>query len=160
MTDEKSTFALIQNIADLLENIAAGPLHTPALYSAFLRALISVRVDGSSEQRSPPVNSSTRKQWLSNGVAQPLVPLNELTQNENGIGAEPTLGFLGTGLDDSSALIGYHQFNSEMGPVADMSTFPPTMAAANSQDDASGMLSMDSILSTGFWDSVLVPGLA
>jgi hypothetical protein len=55
----------------------------------------------------------------------------------------------------------YHQlsefhFASEMGPVADMSTFPPTMA--NAQPDDMGMLSMNSILSGGFWDNVLVPG--
>lgn len=51
------------------------------------------------------------------------------------------------------------QFDSEMGPVADMSTFPPTMAAYAAADDSmNGMMSMDSIFSTNFWDSVLVPG--
>jgi hypothetical protein len=58
--------------------------------------------------------------------------------------------------DTLSALDDFH-FESEMGPVADMSTFPPTMAT-NTSDDNIGMLSMDSILSSGFWDSVLVPG--
>jgi hypothetical protein len=48
-------------------------------------------------------------------------------------------------------------FEGEMGPVADMSTFPPTMAS-NQPDDNTGMMSMDSILSNGFWDSVLMPG--
>ena len=43
-----------------------------------------------------------------------------------------------------------------MGPVADMSTFPPTMA--NTQPDDLGLLSMNSILSGGFCDNVLVPG--
>jgi len=46
------------------------------------------------------------------------------------------------------------QFESEMGPVADMSTFPPTMAPEISM----GSLTMDNILSSAFWDSVLVPG--
>ena len=50
------------------------------------------------------------------------------------------------------------QFNSEMGPVADISTFPPTMANSTADDNFSGMMSMDSILSNNFWDSVLVPG--
>lgn len=49
-----------------------------------------------------------------------------------------------------------YQFASEMGPVADMSTFPPTMAVALPQDD--GLFSMENFLSNGFWDSVLVPG--
>jgi hypothetical protein len=53
-------------------------------------------------------------------------------------------------------LLSEFQFASEMGPVADMSTFPPTMA--NTQPDDLGMLSMNSILSGGFWDNVLVPG--
>lgn len=45
-----------------------------------------------------------------------------------------------------------------MGPVADISTFPPTMAPSPTQLDMS-MLSMDSILSADFWDNVLVPGM-
>lgn len=49
-------------------------------------------------------------------------------------------------------------FDSEMGPVADMSTFPPTMAPQQAEDMS--MLSMDSILSTSFWDNVLVPGMS
>jgi hypothetical protein len=50
------------------------------------------------------------------------------------------------------------QFDSEMGPVIDISTFPPTMANSTADDNFAGMLSMDSILSNNFWDSVLVPG--
>lgn len=49
------------------------------------------------------------------------------------------------------------QFESEMGPVADMSTFPPTMAPYPSEDSM-GALTMENILSSNFWDSVLVPG--
>ena len=49
-------------------------------------------------------------------------------------------------------------FTSEMGPVADMSTFPPTMATLPTTDEGMGMLSMENIFSNGFWDSVLVPG--
>ena len=49
------------------------------------------------------------------------------------------------------------QFDSEMGPVADISTFPPTMAPHPSEDSL-GSLTMENILSSGFWDSMLVPG--
>lgn len=63
---------------------------------------------------------------------------------------------LQNGQNNGHDLINEFQFDSEMGPVADMSTFPPTMATA--EDNATGMLSMDSILSGNFWDSVLVPG--
>ena len=49
--------------------------------------------------------------------------------------------------------------NSEMGPVADMSTFPPTMAPMPAEDHhTSAGMTMDNILSSGFWDSMLVPG--
>jgi hypothetical protein len=55
------------------------------------------------------------------------------------------------------------QFESEMGPALDLNTFPPTMGPPAAQDrpeSAGGFsgLTMDSILSTGFWDNVLVPG--
>ena len=44
-----------------------------------------------------------------------------------------------------------------MGPVADISTFPPTMAPYPPEDNM-GVLAVDNILSSGFWDSMLVPG--
>ena len=58
---------------------------------------------------------------------------------------------------DTSFLLNEFQFNSEMGPVADISTFPPTMAPYPSEDSM-GALTVESILSSGFWDSMLVPG--
>ena len=44
-----------------------------------------------------------------------------------------------------------------MGSVADISTFPPTIAPTNYSEDQLGMLTMDSILNSNLWDSVLVP---
>jgi hypothetical protein len=51
-------------------------------------------------------------------------------------------------------------FESEMGPAADISTFPPTMAPPLPMDDGAtlGGMTMENILSSGFWDSMLVPG--
>ncbi|KAF5358103.1 hypothetical protein D9756_001250 [Leucocoprinus leucothites] len=52
-------------------------------------------------------------------------------------------------------------FESEMGLVADMSTFPPTMARPpNPTDDGAMMsaLTMENIMSGRFWDRILVPG--
>lgn len=65
------------------------------------------------------------------------------TQSSSALAPDPFAGFFG---------------NGEMGPVADMSTFPPTMAPNPSLPDIS-MMSMDSILSADFWDSMLVPGM-
>ena len=58
---------------------------------------------------------------------------------------------------DPSFLLNEFQFDSEMGPVADMSTFPPTMAPYP-PEESMGVLAVDNILSSGFWDSMLVPG--
>ena len=58
---------------------------------------------------------------------------------------------------DPSFLLNEFQFDSEMGPVADISTFPPTMAPYP-PEDSMGTLAVDNILSSGFWDSMLVPG--
>ena len=152
LEDEQKTISLVNDVADLLENIAVGPLHTPALYSTFLRALISARVSGASRAGSP-VHSAA------NGSRKDEASENMSGSNAPGLTADAST---------RSPFLGHHvetipnpaefQFNSEMGPVADISTFPPTMAPNNQQEDTSNMLSMDSILSTGFWDSVLVPG--
>lgn len=142
--------ALVKDVADLLENIAADPLHTPALYSTFLRALISAQSDVPTRQNSPRLDPNHRGQEHTGGdVISGEQALNGRVMNG--------LGFLGAAFDGPNSPSGF-QLNSEMGPVADMSTFPPTMAPTNPHGDASGMLTMDSILSGNFWDSVLVPG--
>ena len=162
LDSEKSTFAIIKDVADLLEHISADPLHTPALYSTFLRALIAARVDGATQPSSPPQRDALDK---SNVHWGPDVHSHQHLNGDDVHGhshfhshtdfGSPSL--LGGSLDAANASAEF-QFNSEMGPVVDISTFPPTMAPTHSNDHASGMLSMDSILSSGFWDSVLVPG--
>lgn len=142
--DENKTLQLVQDIADLLERIAAGPTHTPALYSTFLKVLITAQPVNQDSPRDDPSHHRSEQ------------PGNETAHNQNG--TDNSLGFLGSHFDSLNSSIDAFQSNSEMGPVVDMSTFPPTMAPNNPQEDTSGMLSMDSILSTGFWDSVLVPG--
>lgn len=150
--DERSTISLIRDVADLLENIAAGPLHTPALYSTFLKALISVQVDG---QAMPSQDSPRLGPSLSSPEHSGETLNGESAQN--GLDARGGLNLFGANFDGVLSPPEFN-FNSEMGPATDITTFPPTMAPTNSHDDVSGMLSMDSILSNGFWDSVLVPG--
>jgi len=141
---EQSTLSLVKEVADLLESIAASPMHTPYLYSVFLRALISARVDNAAGND----NAGTHNAAHVNGDASAAESMNDALA---ALGAESHHGHMGNSLAD-------FQFGSEMGPVADISTFPPTMAPSQSGDDGNGMLSIDSILSTGFWDNVLVPG--
>jgi hypothetical protein len=146
LENEQKTLSLVKDVADTLENIAANSHHTPALYSSFLRALITAR----SEPPAPngeTVQSTDGKEPGSNGDGELGTRGRSNSSSGNGhvFGDDPLNEF---------------QFDSEMGPVADMSTFPPTMAAYPAAEDSmNGMMSMDSIFSNSFWDSVLVPGV-
>ncbi|TFK36330.1 fungal-specific transcription factor domain-containing protein [Crucibulum laeve] len=144
LDNEQTTLSLVKDVADVLENIAANPLHTPVLYSGFLRALISAKL----EAANSAVNGDTKpnidqEQSSASQGEMPPNGFSHLHQNHYG--------------SDSSLLLNEFQFDGEMGPVADMSTFPPTMAPAPSEDTMGG-LTMENILSSGFWDSMLVPG--
>jgi len=150
LDDERSTLSLVNEVADVLNSIAANPLHTPALYSGFLRALISAKWD-------LPLSNC-----VSNGDVdeKPLLPIDGEQGNEiQGDTHTPTIyGQQQQNYSqDPSLLLNEFQFDSEMGPVADISTFPPTMAPYPS-DDSMGALTIENILSSGFWDSMLVPG--
>lgn len=137
-SDEAEILGLVKDVADAFDSIAAGPMHTPALYSVLLRALLNSRTDPQgAEHATGPSNPHT------NGAShQTNEQYEPSAQPADADGAYPPLDY---------------QFASEMGPVADISTFPPTMANPR-DDDGLGMLSMDTILNGGFWDNVLVPG--
>jgi hypothetical protein len=140
LDNEQSMISLVCDVADTLEEIAANQHHTPALYSVFLKAVIAAKTENSAEGgMSGQGDSANLGSNLSMGPPSSSASANQGMNNEGVVFS-----------DD------FH-FDSEMGPVADISTFPPTMAS-NPSDDTLGMLSMDSILSGGFWDSVLVPG--
>lgn len=144
MENEQNTLALVKSVADVLESVAANPSHTPALYGGFLKALISARLE-------TPANGGVN--MATDGTGSSTISSKDL-----GDGQQSSFGRgNGASSNDANSLLDEFRFNSEMGPVADMSTFPPTMMAGAVDEDM-GYLSMDSILSTGFWDSVLVPG--
>ncbi|KAF7440277.1 hypothetical protein PC9H_000621 [Pleurotus ostreatus] len=153
LDDEQKTLKLVNDIADLFENTATSPTHTPALYSGFLRALISARIDTNNASADAPQDSS------STDNKQPEASRPSSSHRPTTADFNPPIqtgGHFSTqGLNFDLAEF---QFDSEMGPVADISTFPPTMAA-NPPEDALGALTMDNFLTTGFWDSVLVPGM-
>lgn len=142
LENEQKTIALVKDVADVLENISANSLHTPALYAGFLRALISAKTDPSSAQDRP---SSQGGQGT---------PSQDAQHGSNSFGGDPMAYN-----SEPTFSVNEFQFDSEMGPVADMSTFPPTMAP-NPSEDAFGALTVDNILSSGFWDSMLVPGMS
>ncbi|KAG6828107.1 hypothetical protein H0H92_009192 [Tricholoma furcatifolium] len=178
LDDEQRTLALVSDVADTLEKSAANPTHTPALYSHFLRALINAKANGSAEnngvdgadlaaaaafqaqgQGTDPATTLTS----ASATSAPTTPaIAHTTANANGT---PNVGPYYMGYAGEPGAYNPFSFESEMGPVADMSVFPPTMAPnpPPPEDGMNGMhgtggLTMDNILSTGFWDSVIVPG--
>jgi len=156
--DEQKTLNFIRETADVFDSVAASPLHTPALYSVFLRALVSARknsVMGPADAESDSFDSETPP-GAEDGLTTPqgIQPSYSGFQNVGG----PISSGLGNGY---SSLMKEFQFDSEMGPVADMSTFPPTMVDPPPQDQSiHSPLSLDNIFPEEFWDTVLVPGTA
>ncbi|KAJ4000489.1 fungal-specific transcription factor domain-containing protein [Lentinula boryana] len=132
LDNEQSIISLIKDVADVLESNSVNPTHTPALYSTFLKALIAARLERPSEEK-------TRSSDVLNG---------DTTSGGHQVHFQD---------NDTIHTLNEFQFEGEMGPVADVSTFPPTMAPDLMEDPASGM-TIDSIFSSNFWDSVLVPG--
>ena len=179
LENEQKTLDLVRDVADTLDNIAANPLHTPALYSGFLRALISAKLD---QQQQPSSHHSLNgdekmiSASLSDGGEQQLqqqLQQQAQLQQQHQLGAADGDAHTpnsyshhgnalhlfggGDGGHNGNFMLNEFQFESEMGPVADISTFPPTMAPHPSEDSL-GALTMENILSSGFWDSMLVPG--
>lgn len=139
----------MKDVADTLEGIAVNPHHTPALYSSFLRALISVR--------EPSTHSS-----LAQTPSSPMLSSNPV--NGNPSDANAAFDAFAPAPGSSNDPFAQFQFESEMGPVSadlNLSTFPPTMGSmdAQAQDNSASKMFMDNILSNGFWDSVLMPGI-
>jgi len=169
MEDEQKIISLVKEMADLLEGIAVNAYHTPgktrlphdvhdirlnqlpllALYSTFLKALVTAKTEA-----SIPPSPSLRSV---DGRAVSMVANHEIP--ESGLPNEKMLseGMLELkAASENSFMTGQFDLSGEMGPVQDMSTFPPTMAPV--AEDNFGMFSMDNMFSNGFWDSVLVPG--
>lgn len=183
----------MRDVADVLQNLAASATHTPALYAAFLRALISAKlepqgtaVNGEAKQEDTMatadnvqgepitisiISSPGVPETSSTNLASPSADSANTSTSPNPVSAfsnNTTINQTVPGTNPSTA--GYYQdpnlfmnefhFESEMGPVQDISTFPPTMAPSNPAEDGTmiGGLTMENILSSGFWDSMLVPG--
>lgn len=143
--NEQKIIDLVNDIATVLGDVAINSHHTPALYSTFLRALISARTDA-------PQHQHQQQQQQQQQQAQPQT---EVVVGDEVVG-QNDMSLFGSTMS-TNGMNNFH-FTSEMGPVADMSTFPPTMATLPTSDEGMGMLSMENIFSNGFWDSVLVPG--
>lgn len=163
---EQKTITLVKDVADAFESVAVSPSHTPGLYSAFLRALLAARTDtttsDTSLNKASHSVSSTRRSTPAPPDALNL-PLHHKARppnsaaSSNGSMAPPSIIPGAHATANGEIVPDEFQFASEMGPAADITTFPPIMAPQQ-QDPMGGMMPMDQILSTEFWDNVLVPG--
>ncbi|EIW84743.1 hypothetical protein CONPUDRAFT_116908 [Coniophora puteana RWD-64-598 SS2] len=171
---EQKIIDLVKDVAATLESVSVDEHHTPALYGTFIKALISARTEGPAAGREDGTTDGVSADIKTDGSAQMPSGLNDASA-ASANASDANVGMVGNGLfaGGSSSLGGAlgnanggmlgstfneYSFAGEMGPVADMSVFPPTMAEMPSMDESAGMLPMDSILTNNFWDNVLVPG--
>jgi len=144
---------LVKDVAGVFESVAVGPLHTPALYSCFLRALVSARLDSAAP--APVTSATATSESEPQQDTTPAAPKEHEAPSPE-LNAPQSNGQSNSAPPAPDPFAGFFS-NSEMGPVADISTFPPTMVPNPPQLDMN-VLSMDNILSADFWDNVLVPG--
>ena len=169
--DEEKTIKLVKELAETLENVAVGPLHTPRLYSTFLKAVIASKTGAvvndekegfeNGEPSEPPTSPSIHTspstsiqsphlQHHSQQAGTQLEMISPPPPGELSMPAPPPPNALFQNCDY------YFQNDGEMGTAVDISTFPPTMADHDQSSWPS--LSVDNIFSNTFWDNVLVPG--
>ncbi|KEP52395.1 fungal Zn(2)-cys(6) binuclear cluster domain protein [Rhizoctonia solani 123E] len=152
LDSEQKTLQLVNDIADVLEKIAANPYHTPALYSTFLRALIAAKKESGTAPPSPKLLPT----------AAGHLPITEgQIQQHNG----PTLshnepmgelGFNGMRMYPPS---GDGPLGPLDGPIQTDESFPPVLNGhVESDHHTIDGLGMDQMFSNGFWDSMLMPG--
>jgi hypothetical protein len=170
--DEEKTIKLVRELADTLESVAVAPFHTPRLYSTFLKAVISSKtgaaVNGekegfeNGEQSEPPTSPSIHTSPATSIQSPHIQQQQQGSTQLEMIPPNPPPGELGSAMPAPPtngvfpSYDYYFQNDGEMGTVADISTFPPTMA----DQDQWPSLSVDNIFSTTFWDNVLVPGMS
>ncbi|KAH7343792.1 fungal-specific transcription factor domain-containing protein [Rhizoctonia solani] len=150
LENEKKTLQVVNDIADVLERIAANPYHTPALYSTFLRALIAAKKESVTAPPSPKLLATDGQEPVADGHAQQIGPT--LSHNEpmgevpfNGMKLYPPAG------------------DGHLGPLElpahTDESFPPQLNGhVDTGDHTMDGLGMDQMFSNGFWDSMLMPG--
>ncbi|KIM33134.1 hypothetical protein M408DRAFT_325955 [Serendipita vermifera MAFF 305830] len=171
--DESKILSLASDVAETFDKAAVNKYHTPHLYSVFLRALLASKVDQS--QPSSPRLAATSKL----GNQGPVISANDPSMVMNGSTSYPA------GLESPSRanfgntndMFGLEMYKSLGENYGDMSNFVnpfdmPTQQTPSADTmqhfsaenplgtDPNMPMSLDSFLSAGFWDSMLVPGFS
>ena len=165
--DESKILALVADIAETFDKVAVNKYHTPHLYSVFLRALLASKLDHS-QPGSPRLAGSKGSN------AGPVIAPNDPSMVMNGSAYSSTLESPSrTSFTNTSDMFGLEMYRSLGENYGDMSNYvnPFDMSSAQAADaaqpvngeaptgnDPNAPMSLDSFLSSGFWDSMLVPG--
>jgi hypothetical protein len=177
MEDEQRTLTLVNDVIDTLQSVAVSPSHTPALYSAFLRAVVSSRTSTSG-------HSSPRSATANGCVALP--PMNphahrhDLSGSPLEMGSDPGAGVFGDEHQHGDGALGLKMFpphSATPGSDPPWDNIPATPALVHEDEETDlqnalsfqvpaqftsvddfGSMSMDNIFSGGFWANILIPG--
>lgn len=212
MESEQRTLALVNDVANTLESVAINSSHTPALYSTFLRAVVTARTAGPSQPPSPRVPSAPNSMDIATLAHAQLQQQQQKSGQGNSpldmqLASNPAAGVFGDEHQFGDGALGLKMFppsgtavlgggghgsNGQGGitgttpasgtPGGDL-IWNPTASSGGAnvhignghgeldlqaamsfqlpnppQGDDFASLSMDNILSGGFWDNVLIPG--
>jgi hypothetical protein len=166
--DESKILALVADIAETFDKVAVNKYHTPHLYSVFLRALLASKLDQS--QPGSPRLGGTK----GGNTGGPVIAANDPSMVMSGSTYSSALESPSrTSFTNTSDMFGLEMYRSLGENYGDMSNFvnPFDMSSAQPSDaaqpanaetptgnDPNAPMSLDSFLSAGFWDSMLVPG--
>ena len=185
MENEERILTLVNEVVETLQSVAVSSSHTPALYSTFLRAVVSTRT-GTSCRSSPRPATANGRGALPTLESNVNVP--DPSSSPLDLASGPGAGVFGDEQQFGDGALGLKMFpppqgstngTGAAGPSNDPSwrngaTTPLLGSRSGDTDlqnalsfqlpaqfinnDDFGSMSMDNILSGGFWDNVLIPG--
>ncbi|CAG7849352.1 SubName: Full=Uncharacterized protein {ECO:0000313/EMBL:CCA78067.1} [Serendipita indica DSM 11827] len=168
MDNESKILTLVGEMADTLQTVAVNKYHTPYLYSVFLRALLASKVEGS-QPNSPrpmatpgPVISANDPAMQTSGMhfaPGPESPTRNGFSNSGDLFGLDMYRSLGENYGDTSNFVNPFDMSTAQPMNMDISSAYNASVPAPSADPYAPM-SLDSLLSSGFWDSMLVPGFS
>ncbi|KAG8798478.1 hypothetical protein FRC16_007195 [Serendipita sp. 398] len=173
--NDTKILSLVHDMAETLQAVAVNKYHTPYLYSVFLRALLTSKMEGSRPgsprlASSPgPVISANDPMMMSNTASNPMVPnsthftAGPESPSRNVFGTNDMFGLdmyrsLGENYGDMTNFVNPFDMTSGQQPLGTDFT-PFNQAGQTPNADPNAPISLDSLLSNGFWDSMLVPAL-
>lgn len=160
--DEESVLSVVTEGAELLESVAMGPTHTPALYASFLRALLQSRLERTATNRSgatTPHRSraasprSSRENSDEIGDSQANMDY-KVEQEDAPPSAMPASVFSSLG----RSMGGGNANNWPPDQAAMLNGFVDINNAGSSKAAQSSSLTVDQLLNESFWGSLLPPG--